>query len=130
MSFECPFCEIAAADSANRVRIQNEHGFVIRDGFPLTEGHSLVIPNQHVRSFFDLTVEVQTALLDLVKIARNELAKELGIVDLNVGINDGPLAGQTVPHCHIHLIPRRDGDVSDPRGGVRWIITHKADYWT
>jgi len=103
---------------------------MIRDGFPLTEGHSLVIPNQHVGSFFDLTVEVQTALLDLVKIARNELVDELGIVDVNVGINDGPLAGQTVPHCHIHLIPRRDGDIADPRGGVRWIIPNKADYWT
>jgi len=130
MSLSCPFCEIASQDSQKRVWLESEHGFAIRDGFPLTEGHALVIPNQHVRSFFELSSEIQTDLMALVSLVRHELIQEFGIKDVNIGINDGPLAGQTVPHCHIHVIPRREGDVVDPRGGVRWIIPEKADYWS
>jgi len=89
-----------------------------------------VIPNKHVGSFFELSSEIQADLIALVSRVREELIKEFGIQDVNIGINDGPLAGQTVPHCHIHVIPRRSGDVDDPRGGVRWLIPEKADYWS
>lgn len=126
----CPFCEIASQDSQQRLILRSDYGFSIRDGYPLTEGHSLVIPHKHVGSFFELPLEVQTDLIALVSRVREELINEFGIQDVNIGINDGPLAGQTVPHCHIHVIPRRAGDVHDPRGGVRWIIPEKADYWS
>ena len=130
MSHHCPFCEIASLDSQKRVWLESDYGFSIRDGFPLTEGHTLVIPNEHVGSFFELSSEIQADLITLVSRVRDELIQEFGIKDVNIGINDGPLAGQTVPHCHIHVIPRRAGDVDDPRGGVRWIIPEKADYWS
>lgn len=126
----CPFCDIAAEDNQARLWLWSSHSFAIRDGYPLTEGHSLVIPNNHVGSFFELSSEIQTDLIALVSRVRDELIQEFGINDVNIGINDGPLAGQTVPHCHIHVIPRREGDVVDPRGGVRWIIPEKADYWS
>lgn len=128
--FNCPFCDVQRDDFENRLIYTNEHGFVIRDGFPITDGHSLVIPKKHVGSFFDLTSDEQAGLHKLVLLVREDLKEKFKIEDLNIGINDGPLAGQTVPHCHIHIIPRREGDVSDPRGGVRWIIPEKADYWS
>ena len=130
MRKNCPFCQIYTDDVQQRIWHRSEHGFAIRDGFPLTEGHALVIPNQHVGSFFELSSEIQADLITLVSRVRDELIQEFGIKDVNIGINDGPLAGQTVPHCHIHVIPRRAGDVDDPRGGVRWILPEKADYWS
>ena len=126
---DCPFCQIID-DQSDRIAAQNEHAIAIRDGFPVTEGHTLIIPKTHEGSFFNLTDAVQTALLELLFQQRELLRKELGVKDFNVGINDGPDAGQTVPHCHIHLIPRKSGDVTDPRGGVRWVVPNKADYWS
>ena len=147
---ECPFCHI----DAQRIIHQNQHGFAVRDGFPVSPGHSLVILKRHVGSFFDLSREEQHALLDLLNETKQQLchsereAEEsppLSSRDsslssracegsppssFNIGINDGPAAGQTVAHCHIHLSPRYEGDVKDPRGGVRWILPEKADYWS
>ena len=235
----CPFCSI----DANRIIHQNTHGFAVRDGFPVSQGHSLIIPKRHVGSFFDLSREEHIALLDLLDLCHAELTSSVipsvvegsrlsvipnpepstlssresaveeprlsvipsavegprysvipspvegprysvipdpdpessvssrhpepsschpermrGISPLtlssrpseipslssrpsaasgeispsafNIGINDGPAAGQTVPHCHIHLSPRDHGDVKDPRGGVRWVLPEKADYWS
>jgi diadenosine tetraphosphate (Ap4A) HIT family hydrolase len=99
------------------------------DAFPVTQGHTLIVPKRHVASLFDLPDEEQVALWKLVAQVRGKLASELQPDGFNVGVNDGPAAGQTVPHAHIHLIPRRMGDVADPRGGVRWIIPNKAAYW-
>ena len=130
MNKVCPFCEIASRDIHSRVIMRSDHGFAIRDGFALTEGHTLVIPDQHVGSFFELSFEAQTDLVALLGRVREGLIEDFAVKDVNIGINDGPLAGQTVPHCHIHVIPRRSGDVEDPRGGVRWIIPEKADYWS
>lgn len=126
---DCPFCQIINAQS-DRIVAQNEHAIAIRDGFPITEGHTLIIPKIHEGSFFNLAGPVQIALLELLSQQRELLRKERGAKDFNVGINDGPDAGQTVPHCHIHLIPRISGDVADPRGGVRWVVPDKADYWS
>lgn len=103
---------------------------VIRDGFPISPGHTLVIPNRHIGSFFELGPEERQSLLDLLDAAKLVLDSELKPDGYNIGINDGPSAGQTVPHLHIHLIPRYNGDQTDPRGGVRWIIPEKADYWS
>ena len=126
---DCPFCQIINTQS-DRIVAQNAHAIAIRDGFPVTEGHTLIIPKVHEGSFFNLPDASQTALLELLSQQRELLRKEVDVKDFNVGINDGPDAGQTVPHCHIHLIPRKSGDVTDPRGGVRWVVPDKADYWS
>lgn len=122
----CTFCNL----HESRVVVSNEHGFVIRDAYPISPGHSLVIPRRHVGSLFELTLAEQAELLALLDQARTELEGSCHPDGYNIGINDGPAAGQTVPHLHIHLIPRYLGDTADPRGGVRWLFPDKADYWT
>ena len=101
----------------------------LRDAFPISEGHTLVVPRRHVASLFDLTPEEQTELWQLVAHVRAELVDKFHPDAFNIGINDGEAAGQTVPHAHIHVIPRYHGDLADPRGGVRWVIPEKAAYW-
>ena len=125
MAEPCPFCEHATGN----LWFESEVGRVVRDGFPISEGHTLIIPRFHASSLFDLEPEVQAALWRLVAEVRNRLADELQPDGFNIGLNDGEAAGQTVMHAHIHVIPRWDGDVPDPRGGVRWIIPDKARYW-
>ena len=122
----CPFCHLPQS----RFVAANHHGIVIRDAYPVSPGHTLVIPRRHVGSFFELTTPERTELLALLDKARADLEIDLRPDGYNIGINDGPAAGQTVPHLHIHLIPRFRGDQTDPRGGVRWIFPDKADYWT
>lgn len=126
MSAPCPFCTIADAD----VLLANEHAVAFYDAFPISLGHSLVIPKLHVGSIFELPVEVQAAMWSLVSEVRLLLVEAHRPTSFNMGVNDGPVAGQTVPHAHVHLIPRYEGDVADPRGGIRWIIPAKADYWS
>jgi diadenosine tetraphosphate (Ap4A) HIT family hydrolase len=121
---------ILSSDDESRIILQNEYGIVIRDGFPVSNGHTLIIPKRHVGSFFLITEEERSGLLALLDSAKECIDKELEPSSYNIGINDGAAAGQTVPHLHIHLIPRYEGDMSDPRGGVRWIIPDKADYWS
>jgi len=103
---------------------------VIRDGYPVSPGHTLVIPKRHVGSFFQVTPDERSDLLALLDDAKAQMGLEFKPDGYNIGINDGPAAGQTVPHLHIHLIPRYDGDRADPRGGVRWVIPEKANYWS
>ena len=99
------------------------------DGYAVTEGHALVIPKRHVASVFDLPNDELAALWMQVGVVRKLLGDKYHPDAFNIGVNDGVAAGQTVPHAHIHVIPRRKGDVADPRGGVRWIIPGKAKYW-
>jgi diadenosine tetraphosphate (Ap4A) HIT family hydrolase len=159
----CPFCQLPS----ERILHSNEYGMVIRDGYPISPGHTLIIPKRHVGSFFDTSSEERNALLELLDWAKAELEASASNTEgsqhkgqpngesvvseseepaeyhasaqhkpprkphaYNIGINDGPAAGQTVPHLHIHLIPRYRGDMPDPRGGVRWIMPGKADYWS
>ena len=122
----CPFCTLPD----ERIIDQNDHGLVIRDGFPISPGHTLIIPKRHTGSFFDLTETERSDLLLLLDKAKLDVENEFKPDGYNIGINDGPAAGQTVPHLHVHLIPRYAGDREDPRGGVRWIIPEKADYWS
>ena len=126
----CPFCEGNNHDKAQRIIKENDLAFVIRDGFPVSEGHTLIIPKRHVASFFEITNEERQSLLDLLDQTQKDLDDKLKPAAYNIGINDGIAAGQTVPHLHIHLIPRYEGDLQDPRGGIRWIIPEKADYWS
>jgi diadenosine tetraphosphate (Ap4A) HIT family hydrolase len=126
MSSRCPFCFVSGAG----ITAENEFAIAVRDSYPLADGHVLVIPRQHVGSIFDLTTADQQAIWSLVARVRALLTKELGVAAFNIGNNDGEAAGQTIGHTHIHVIPRRPGDIPDPRGGVRWIIPWKAKYWT
>ena len=122
---ECPFCRL----EMNRIRAESEFAVAFLDGFPITQGHSLVIPKRHVASMFELSDEEQAAMWKLVAQVRDSLVNELQSDGFNIGLNDGASAGQTVMHAHVHIIPRRKGDTPDPRGGVRWIIPDKARYW-
>jgi diadenosine tetraphosphate (Ap4A) HIT family hydrolase len=122
----CPFCALMP----ERIVASNEVALVIRDGFPVSLGHTLVIPRRHAASFFELDADEREGVLALLDVAKQGLDLECRPAGYNIGINDGPAAGQTVPHLHLHLIPRYVGDQPDPRGGVRWIFPDKADYWT
>ena len=122
----CVFCTLPPA----RIERSSELAWVVRDGFPISPGHTLIIPKRHVASFFDLTPAERADVLGLLDAAKADLDRELSPQGYNIGINDGAAAGQTVPHVHIHLVPRFDGDRQDPRGGIRWIIPEKADYWS
>lgn len=121
----CPFCSMPAS----RIVARNNSGYVIRDGFPVSPGHTLIIPHRHIGSFFELGQPERAELLELLDQAKLNLEKECAPSGYNIGINDGAAAGQTVPHLHIHLIPRFQGDMADPRGGVRYVIPEKAKYW-
>ncbi len=121
----CPFCEIDQA----RILYAVEHCFTVRDGFPVSRGHTLIITRRHIGSFFETTSTEKSAILRAIEQTKTQLDREFSPDAYNIGINDGPAAGQTVPHCHIHLIPRYKGDVSDPRGGIRWVLPEKAAYW-
>ena len=122
----CPFCDLAVS----RIVGNNAYGVWIRDEYPVSPGHSLVIPKRHIGSFFETTEAERRALLALLDEARQSVTEQHHPQGFNIGINDGAAAGQTVPHLHIHLIPRYSGDVPDPRGGIRWVIPNKADYWS
>jgi diadenosine tetraphosphate (Ap4A) HIT family hydrolase len=125
VSPRCPCCSL----SAERFVLASEHAIVIRDGFPVSPGHTLIIPRRHVASFFEVTDAERADLMSLLATARDDLERQFGPAGYNIGINDGAAAGQTVPHVHLHLIPRYEGDRDDPRGGVRWVLPDKAAYW-
>lgn len=119
----CPFC------SANDdVLLQNSHAYARRDINPVTPGHLLIIPFRHVASYFDTTDQERTALLQLLTASKAWLVKNHAPAGYNIGINVGEVAGQTIPHVHVHLIPRYVGDVDNPRGGVRGVIPAKQAY--
>jgi len=121
----CPFCNLPA----DRQVLANDRAVAIRDGFPVSSGHTLIILRRHLGSFFEITEAERADLMALLAAARDDLDRQLRPAGYNIGINDGATAGQTVPHLHIHLIPRYEGDRDDPRGGVRWVLPDKAAYW-
>ena len=121
----CLFCSLPSA----RVLAANSLAVAIRDGYPVTEGHSLVIPRRHVADWFGLTEEEVLACNSLLRALRDTIQRQdQAVTSFNIGMNAGSDAGQTIFHCHIHLIPRRAGDVPNPRGGVRHVIPGKGYY--
>ena len=103
--------------------------FVIRDSFPVTKDHTLIILNNHDKTYFDLRDKDILQLNNILKFQKESLMQnDKTITGFNIGINQGKSAGQTVMHLHIHLIPRRKGDIEDPRGGVRGVIPSKQKY--
>lgn len=122
---DCLFCTIAPS----RIVAANELAYLIRDAFPVTEAHSLVIPKRHVVTYFELGQAEINACNVLLKEAKEKIeSADTKVTGFNIGMNNGESAGQTIFHSHIHLIPRRPGDVSNPRGGVRHVITDKGYY--
>ena len=121
----CPFCNV----EATKILLENEVGIALRDAFPVTEGHTIVITKRHVTSLFDLDADEQAALWQLAAEIRARLVEEFHPAGFNVSVNDGRAAGQTVMHAHIHVIPRYVGDTAHAKGGIRQIIPKKAKYW-
>ena len=121
----CPFCNI----DDKRIISNYDNYYVIRDLFPVTELHTLIIPKRCVASYFDLNDSELNNLQQIIKKEKEELINiDKTISGFNLGVNDGLDAGQTIFHCHVHLIPRRKNDVDDPRGGVRGVIPLKQKY--
>ena len=121
----CLFCNSNTSGIAH----ENDLAYASYDTYPVTEQHCLIIPKRHVVDYFELTNEELIACNDLIKIVKNEvLDKDKSIKAFNVGTNAGKIAGQSIMHCHIHLIPRREGDVDNPQGGVRAVIPKNQHY--
>ena len=123
-SDRCIFC----AMECNRIIAENELCYAIRDGFPVTEHHTLIIPKSHVADYFDLYQPELNAIHQMIAEQRKVILEaDSSVLGFNVGVNSGAVAGQTIFHAHIHLIPRREGDVAEPRG-LRGVIPSKQGY--
>ncbi len=125
---QCLFCDVQVSDK-NRIVEENSLAYATRDAYPVTEYHTLVIPKRHTLDFFGLTQAELNAVNALLHSQKKVIEETDSTVEgFNVGMNCGEIAGQSVWHCHVHLIPRRRGDVENPRGGVRHVIPHKGHY--
>ena len=121
----CLFCNSKASGIAH----ENNLAYSSYDTYPVSEQHCLIIPKRHVADYFELSNEELIACNDLIKIIKQEvLDKDKSIKAFNIGTNAGKISGQSIMHCHIHLIPRREGDVDNPQGGVRSVIPKKQHY--
>ena len=121
----CIFCNVRKEDMI----YENKYAFVSYDSYPVSKFHSLIIPKRHIRNYFDLDEKELNACNQLIKKIRTKIEKDDNLVEgFNLGTNAGIVAGQTIMHCHIHLIPRRKGDVENPQGGVRAVIPLKQHY--
>ena len=122
---KCLFCNKAK----QKIIFSNNFFFIVRDSYPVTKHHTLIIPHRHISNFFDLNDKEFNNLYVVLKKERQSLIDlDQGITGFNVGVNVGIDAGQSIMHCHIHLIPRRKGDIQNPRGGVRGVIPSKQKY--
>ncbi|MDA8809489.1 HIT family protein [Candidatus Pelagibacter bacterium] len=121
----CLFCNSKISGIAH----ENDLAYASYDTYPVSEFHCLIIPKRHVIDYFELTDEELVACNDLIKVIKEEiLIKDKNVKAFNIGTNAGKIAGQSIMHCHIHLIPRREDDVENPQGGVRSVIPQKQHY--
>ena len=121
----CIFCDVKKQD----IIYENDYAFVSYDSNPVSKFHSLIIPKRHINNFFDLNDKELYACNELIKKIKSKIENDDNSVEgFNLGTNAGSVAGQTIMHCHIHLIPRRRGDVENPQGGVRGVIPLKQHY--
>ncbi len=121
----CIFCNVSKKDFI----FENNFAFVSRDTYPVSKFHCLIIPKKHKQNYFDLDNNEILACNDLILKVKNKIQKDDTLVlGFNIGINSGKVAGQSILHCHIHLIPRREGDIENPQGGVRGVIPSKQHY--
>lgn len=124
-NISCPFCQI---DSDRFIVGESDLSFAIHDKFPVSKGHVLIIPKRHCENFFVLNINEQNDAFGLVNKMKKYLDLEFSPDGYNIGINIGAAAGQTINHVHIHIIPRYNGDMTDPKGGVRGVIPDKQKY--
>lgn len=124
---KCIFC-IASANNDGNIIVQNDTAFAQWDKYPVNPGHAEIISFRHVESYFDLTENEIIAIHNLASMTKKIIQRKFNPDSYTIGINDGPAAGQTIPHHHMHIIPRYLGDVPQPRGGVRHIIPERGDY--
>ena len=121
----CLFCNIKESGLVE----ENELAYASYDSYPVSELHCLIIPKRHIKNYFELTNDEVIACNDLIKKIKEKIeSKDSSVKGFNVGVNAGKIAGQSILHCHIHLIPRREGDVENPQGGVRSVIPQKQHY--
>ena len=121
----CLFCN----STQSVLAAENELAYASYDTYPVSEFHCLIIPKRHVKDYFDLSDEEVISCNTLIKKIKEEiLLKDFSVKGFNIGTNSGAIAGQSIMHCHIHLIPRREGDVDNPQGGVRSVIPLKQHY--
>ena len=121
----CLFCNTEKSG----IDHENNLAYASYDTYPVSDYHCLIIPKRHVKDYFELTNEELIACNDLVKIVKEEIInKDSSVKAFNIGVNVGKISGQSIMHCHIHLIPRREGDVENPQGGVRSVIPKKQHY--
>ena len=121
----CLFCNIEKSGCAH----ENELAYASYDSYPVTEHHCLIIPKRHIKDYFDLSNKELVACNDIIKIVKDEITKkDPSVKGFNLGTNIGKVSGQSILHCHLHLIPRREGDVDNPQGGVRSVIPNKQHY--
>ncbi len=121
----CLFCNVEKSGCA----YENELAYASYDSYPVTEHHCLIIPKRHIKDYFDLSNKELVACNDLIQIVKDEITKkDSSVKGFNLGTNIGKVSGQSILHCHLHLIPRREGDVDNPQGGVRSVIPNKQHY--
>lgn len=120
----CPFCNL----DVSRLVAENDSALALRDGYPASPGHTLIVPKRHIATWFELDEQEQRGILELLKEVKAQLDEEMSPDGYNVGFNHGLSAGQTVMHFHLHVIPRYEGDVDDPTGGVRFVIPERGNY--
>jgi diadenosine tetraphosphate (Ap4A) HIT family hydrolase len=121
----CLFCNIKESGCAH----ENNLAFASYDSYPVSKHHCLIIPKRHINDFFDLTTEELLSCNDIIKKVKDEIInKDKTVKGFNLGTNIGKISGQSILHCHFHLIPRREGDVENPQGGVRSVIPNKQHY--
>ena len=126
---DCLFCKIQQPGYEKEIVYSNEYFVATRDSYPVTPLHTLIIPKRHFASFFEMNDDEQAAVFSILKQQRDEIMNlDSSVTSFNVGTNDGIDAGQSIYHLHIHLFPRRPGDIENPRGGVRGIIPAKQKY--
>ena len=124
----CTFCDIEKRIDESRIIYQDSTWIAILDGYPVSEGHTLLIPKRHCETYFDLNYLELESLGVTIGIVKRLLDAKYHPNGYNVGVNCGEAAGQTIMHCHVHIIPRYNGDCENPRGGVRGVIPNKMSY--
>ena len=121
----CLFCNIDKSECA----YENNLAYASYDSYPVSKHHCLIIPKRHIKDYFDLSNDELIACDELIKIVKQEiLSKDQSVIGFNLGTNIGKASGQSILHCHFHLIPRRENDVENPQGGVRSVIPNKQHY--
>lgn len=126
---DCLFCKVQEAMYEKEIVFENDFFYATRDSYPVTKLHTLIIPKRHFQSYFDMNIDEINSINSILNNQKNEIKKlDPEVTAFNIGINDGKDAGQSIYHLHVHLIPRRKGDIENPRGGVRGVIPAKQKY--